>query len=80
MWQPACGPRAEGEKYHQLRDGKLALLPAFTRSFQDMLRALMHNDPCKRPSGGAVLASSLITKRTQQDGFAPLSLQRSSLS
>ena len=68
---------AEGEKYQQLRDGKLLLLPSFTRSFQDMLKSLMHTDPARRPSGAAVQASPLITKRVSQDGFAPLSLQRS---
>ena len=71
------GVRAEGDKYQQLRDGKLPLLPSLTRSFHEMLKALMHPDPSRRPSGTAVLASSLMTKRQQQDGFAPLSLQRS---
>ncbi|KAK9810850.1 hypothetical protein WJX73_002128 [Symbiochloris irregularis] len=73
-----CTLPSEGDKYQTLRDGRLPLLPSLTRSFQDMVKLLMHPEPQRRPAGSAVLASGLLTKRNQSNGFAPLSLQRSS--
>ena len=46
-----------GPLWHNLRSGRLALLPATSASFQRLLRSLMHPDPAKRPTMEASLSS-----------------------
>lgn len=57
-----CCP-AEGERYQELRQGKLALLPGRNQRFQQMIRQLMHPDAAQRPSPAKVLASQLVQNR-----------------
>jgi len=46
-----------GPLWHNLRNGRLALLPATSASFQRLLRALLHPDPRRRPTMEAALRS-----------------------
>ena len=55
-----------GSLYHELRQGKLMLMPSFTSGFQKMLRWLMAPAPRDRPNAARILASSLLQKKTHQ--------------
>ena len=46
-----------GPLWHNLRSGRLALLPAASAPFQRLLRALLHPDPARRPTMEAALRS-----------------------
>lgn len=46
-----------GPLWHNLRSGRLALLPAASAPFQRLLRALLHPDPSRRPTMEAALRS-----------------------
>ena len=68
-----------GTVYQDLRAGKLPLLPAYTASFQKMLRDMMHPNPQSRPSAEAILGCPLLAPKPSPDaaskGFAPLQFQ-----
>ncbi|CAK0734469.1 hypothetical protein CVIRNUC_000435 [Coccomyxa viridis] len=55
-----------GSLYHELRQGKLMLMPSFTSGFQKMLRWLMAPAPRDRPSAARVLTSSLLQRKAHQ--------------
>ena len=57
---------AGGSLYHELRQGKLMLMPSFTSGFQKMLRWLMAPAPRDRSSAARVLASSLLQRKAHQ--------------
>ena len=67
--------------YHELRAGKLPMLPAYTAGFQKLLKELMHPSPHSRPSPEAILSSTLLAPKPAADaaskGFAPLQFQLS---
>ena len=71
FWGPFChcmtaAVHAGGSLYHELRQGKLMLMPSFTSGFQKMLRWLMAPAPRDRPSAARVLASSLLQRKAHQ--------------
>ena len=71
FWGPCChsvtaAAHAGGSLYHELRQGKLMLMPSFTSGFQKMLRWLMAPAPRDRPSAARVLTSSLLQRKAHQ--------------
>jgi len=49
-----------GAQFQLLRDGKLTLLPGYSTSFQNILKALMHPSPSARPSATELLKHSIF--------------------
>lgn len=70
QWALTCMKRwlsaAGGNLYHELRQGKLMLMPSFTSGFQKMLKWLMAPVPSERPTPARILASSLLQKKAHQ--------------
>ncbi len=52
-----------GDPYQAIRDGKLALLPAFSASFQTLLAQMMAPKPADRPAAEQILAHPLLNPR-----------------
>lgn len=66
-----------GPLWHNLRNGRLALLPATSASFQRLLRALMSPDPSKRPTMEAALRSGpFAAAMAKIDGVAAAVAQK----
>ncbi|KAK3280926.1 hypothetical protein CYMTET_11256 [Cymbomonas tetramitiformis] len=51
-----------GPQYQQIRQGKLTLLPGYSLPFQQLIKAMLHEDPVTRPSAEEVLVHSLFCK------------------
>ncbi len=73
---------AGGDKYQEIRQGKLRLMPTFTSQFQKMVKSLMAPVPAERPTPARVLASALLTKRSaardsSKENYGALPLQPS---
>ncbi|BDA40733.1 Wee1-like protein kinase [Coccomyxa sp. Obi] len=71
-----------GDKYQEIRQGKLMLMPTFTSQFQKMVKSLMAPVPAERPTPARVLASALLTKRSaardsSKENYGALPLQPS---
>ena len=54
---------AGGDSYQAIRDGKLALLPTFSASFQALLAQMLAPKPADRPSAEQILAHPLLNPR-----------------
>eukprot|EP00741_Cyanophora_paradoxa_P008445 tig00001331_g8172.t1 len=50
-----CGLPNNGEEWQNIRNGYLAPLPGFSAEFVDLLKALMHSEPARRPTAGELL-------------------------
>ena len=55
--------RPGGDAYQAIRDGKLALLPTFTTSFQALLAQMLALKPADRPTAEKILAHPLLNPR-----------------
>ncbi|XP_051885500.1 wee1-like protein kinase isoform X1 [Pristis pectinata] len=50
-----------GEKWHEIRQGKLPTLPqTHSQEFLDLLKLMLHPDPEKRPTAGALIRHSVL--------------------
>lgn len=62
-----------GPLWHNLRNGRLALLPATSASFQRLLKSLMHPDPSRRPTMEASLRGGpFAAAMAKIDGVVPI--------
>ena len=52
-----------GDSYQAIRDGKLALLPNFSTSFQALLGQMLAPKPADRPTAEQILAHQLLNPR-----------------
>eukprot|EP00201_Polytomella_parva_P006722 CAMPEP_0175084654 /NCGR_PEP_ID=MMETSP0052_2-20121109/28191_1 /TAXON_ID=51329 ORGANISM="Polytomella parva, Strain SAG 63-3" /NCGR_SAMPLE_ID=MMETSP0052_2 /ASSEMBLY_ACC=CAM_ASM_000194 /LENGTH=294 /DNA_ID=CAMNT_0016356505 /DNA_START=240 /DNA_END=1124 /DNA_ORIENTATION=- len=50
-----------GPVWHEIRQGKLMIMPQISVRFQALLKKLMHPDPTQRPTADALLKSPLLT-------------------
>ncbi|XP_067850076.1 wee1-like protein kinase isoform X2 [Heptranchias perlo] len=50
-----------GEKWHEIRRGKLPTIPqTLSQEFLDLLKLMLHPDPEKRPTAGALIRHSVL--------------------
>ncbi|XP_067902482.1 wee1-like protein kinase isoform X1 [Heterodontus francisci] len=50
-----------GEKWHEIRQGKLPTIPqTHSQEFLDLLKLMLHPDPEKRPTAGALIRHSVL--------------------
>jgi len=52
-----------GDPYQAIRDGKLALLPTFSTTFQTLLTQMVAPKPADRPTAEQILAHPLLNPR-----------------
>ena len=52
-----------GDSYQAIRDGKLALLPTFSTTFQNLLAQMVSPKPADRPAAEQILAHPLLNPR-----------------
>lgn len=69
-----------GPLWHNLRSGRLALLPAASAPFQRLIRALLHPDPGRRPTMEASLRSGPFAAAMAKIDGAPTAASDASAS
>lgn len=55
-----CPLPSQGERFQELRQGKLGLLPTFSAAIHGLLKALMHPQPARRPSAEEILKNPIF--------------------
>ncbi|RWS09029.1 wee1-like protein kinase 2 [Dinothrombium tinctorium] len=49
-----------GEKWHDIRNGKIPKLPNLSEEFYNLIKKMIHKDPVKRPSSSAIVKHPLL--------------------